>query len=65
MWPLQHKGGFGSAVGNDFRDIVPPRFAGIEAQSVGGAAGQEIPGAFDLGRGERPAVMPFDTLAPI
>jgi hypothetical protein len=57
--PLQDKGGFGWVVGGDFRDIVPPRFARIEAQSLGGAAGQQIPGAFDVGRGERLAVMPL------
>jgi hypothetical protein len=61
--PLQDEGGFGGAVRGDFRDIVPPRFARIEAQPLGGPPGQEIPGAFDVGRGERLAVMPFDPLA--
>ena len=60
---FQHGSDFGGAVRGDFRYIVPPRFARIEAQSLGGPPAQQIPGAFDVGRGERPAVMPFDPLA--
>jgi PAS domain S-box-containing protein len=63
--PLQHKGGRGGAVGGDFRNVVPPRFARIEAQPLGSATGQQVPGAFDVGGSERLAVMPSHPLAQL
>ncbi len=51
------------AVGGHLRKVAVPRFARIETQLVGRLAGQQIPGAFDVLRGERFAVMPFNALA--
>ena len=63
--PLQHKGHGVIAVGHDIVEIAIPRLARVEPQLVGRFAGQQIPGAFDVVRGKRLAVMPFDALAQL
>jgi hypothetical protein len=56
---FQHESDFRGAAGVDFRDVVLPRFARVEAQPLGGAGDQQIPGAFDVGRGEGPPSRPL------
>ena len=51
------------AVGRDLDEVVVPGLARVDAQLLGRLALQQIPGAFDVGGGERLAVMPFDALA--
>ena len=46
-------------------EVAVPGFAWVDAKLLHRHAGQEIPGAFDVSRGERLAVMPFDTLAEL
>jgi hypothetical protein len=58
--PLQYEGRFEIAVYLDVSDIVPPGFARVGAEAFLAAPRQEVPGAFDVGRGEGLAVMPFD-----
>ena len=60
--PLQVKRRLIVVVGGDVVEIGPPRLAGVEAQFFLRLALQQIPGAFDVGGGERLAVMPFDAL---
>jgi hypothetical protein len=60
--PLQMKGDLIVAVGGDLLDIAVPRFARVDAELVGRALQQRVPGAFDVTRGERLAIMPFDSL---
>jgi hypothetical protein len=62
--PLQHQGAFGRRILDDFHDVFPPRLPWIEPQLLGGAAGQQIPGASDVGGGELLAVMPKLGLDP-
>src|SRR4029077_13575960 len=49
-------------VGGDVGDVVPPRFARVDAQLFGALPLQQIHRAFDVGGGERLPVMPFDAL---
>ena len=44
----------------DLAEIAVPRLARVEAQFLLRLALQEVPGTFDVGGGERLAVMPFD-----
>ena len=60
--PLQAEGDLVIAVRGHLLDIAVPGFARIDAQLLTGLAGKEIPGAFDVLRGERLAVVPFDPL---
>src|SRR6516165_5356643 len=53
------------AVGGDLVEIAVPGFARIDPEFLARLAGQRIPGAFDVGGGERLAVMPFDTLTQV
>ena len=61
--PLQVKARLEIAVGGHLIEVAPPGFARVDAEFVGGFAGQQVPGAFDVGGGKRLAVMPFDALA--
>ena len=63
--PLQHKGDRVIAFGRDLVEIAVPRLARVEAQFLGRLAGQHVPGAFDIGGGERLSVMPFDVVAEL
>src|SRR5260370_849535 len=63
--PLQAEGHLVIAIGDDLLEVAVPGFARIEAQLVGRLAQQQVPGAFDVLGGERPAVMPFDALAQL
>ena len=61
--PLQMEGDLVIAVGRDVLDVAVPGLARVDAELVGVDAAQPIPGAFDVGRGERLAVVPFDAVA--
>ena len=61
--PLQVKGDLVVAVGRDLLDVAIPRLARIDPELVGVDPAQPVPGAFDVGRGERLAVVPFDAAA--
>src|SRR5262249_38931864 len=50
------------AIGVDLGEIVVPGLARVDPQLFGGLALHQIPRAFDVGGGERLAVMPFHTL---
>ena len=60
--PLQMKRDLVIAVGRHLRDIVEPGLARVDAQFLRSLALQQIDRAFDVGGGERLAVMPFDAL---
>ena len=60
--PLQVKGDLVVAVGRHLRHIVEPGFARVDAQLFLRLALQQVDRAFDVGGGERLAVMPFDAL---
>jgi hypothetical protein len=51
------------AVGRHFGEVAVPRLARIDPQFVVRFAEQQAPGAFDVRRGERLAVVPLDALA--
>src|SRR5260221_6177533 len=51
------------AFGSDGVEIAVPALARVDAQFLGRLALQQIPGAFDIGGGDRLAVVPFDALA--
>src|SRR5260370_6383908 len=61
--PFQVEGDFVVAVRGYFVEIEEPGFAVVEAQLFLGFSGQQIVSAFDVGSGERLAVMPFAALA--
>src|SRR5271165_7576951 len=50
------------AAGGDLVEIAVPGFAGIDPEFLVRLAGKRLPGAFDVGGGERLAVVPFDVL---
>src|SRR5438874_736357 len=60
--PLQYECHLVVAVGRHLVEVAVPGFTRVDAQLVTRAAEQQIPGAFDIGGGERFAVVPFDTL---
>src|SRR6202011_4455251 len=62
---LQMEGCFAVATSSDTVDVVEPSLAVVEAQLFLRLASQEVVGAFDVGGGERPAVVPFDALAQL
>jgi hypothetical protein len=57
------KGDFKIAFRRDFRELVVPALARVDAELLAGLAGQQIPGAFDVFGGKRLAIVPFDALA--
>ena len=61
--PLQDKSSLVVAVRGDLFDVVVPGLARIEAELLARLAGQHVPSAFDVVRGEGFAVVPFDVLA--
>src|SRR5712671_6766701 len=61
--PLQVKSHLALAVCRYFVEVEKPSLAVIEAQFLLGFSAQQIVGAFDVGGGERLAVMPVDALA--
>jgi hypothetical protein len=63
LWPFQPEGDLEIPVGGHGIEIVVPRFARVDARLVVPCAGQQIPGAFDVFGGERPAIMPLDAAA--
>ena len=60
---LQHKSYTVIAIGRDLVEVAIPGLARIEAKLLARFAEQHVPGAFDVVRGERLAVVPFDALA--
>src|SRR6516165_2189875 len=62
LWALQVKGDLVVAAGRDLVEIAIPGLAGIDPEFLARLAGQCVPGAFDVGGGERFTVVPFDTL---
>src|SRR5262249_56009312 len=63
--PLQVEGDFMVAVRGDLRDVAVPRLARVDAELVGAALHQRVPGAFYVPGGEWLAVMPFDALTQV
>ena len=63
--PLQIERGLEIAVGGDVVDLIVPGLARVLAELLLRLAHQHVEGAFDVGRGERLAVMPFDALAQL
>ena len=61
--PLQGEGDRVIAFGRDIVEVAVPRLARVEPQLVRRFPVQHVPGALDVGRGERLSVMPFDALA--
>src|SRR5438105_66583 len=55
---------FNSGIPTQIRSSLPATKASMRVDPERGRrlAGERVPGAFDVGRGERPAVMPFDAL---
>ncbi len=62
---LQVQCRFERPVGRRFLQVDPPALAIIEAQLFLALIGQQVERAFDVGRGERLAVMPFDAVAQL
>ena len=60
--PLQVERRFEIAVCRDVADLVVPGLSRVLAEFLLRLAHQHVEGAFDVGRGERLAVMPFDAL---
>ena len=60
--PLQIEGDLEVAVGRDVVDELVPGLARVLAELLRRFAHQHVEGAFDVGRGERLAVVPFDAL---
>ena len=60
--PLQDERHLVIAVGDDLGEVGVPGLARVDAQPLGALALYQVPGAFDVGGGERLAVMPFDPL---
>jgi hypothetical protein len=50
------------AVGRDLSEVAIPGFARLDPELVAPPAGECVPGAFNVGRGEWLAVAPFDIL---
>ena len=63
--PLQLEGGLEVAIGRHVVDLIVPGLARVLAELLLRLAHQHLEGAFDVGRGERLAVMPFDALAQL
>ena len=63
--PLQHESHLVVAVGLDLGKIAVPALARVDAQLVGRLALHQFPGAFDVGGGERLAVVPLHPLAQL
>src|SRR5215469_913063 len=61
--PAQLEGNLIVAVGGHLLEVAIPRFAWIETKLLARLADQQVPGAFDVPCGQRPAVVPFDALA--
>ena len=59
---LQHKRHRVIAFRHDVFEVAVPGLARVEPQLLLRFAGQHVPGAFDVGRRKRLAVMPFDAL---
>jgi hypothetical protein len=60
---LQMEGNLKVAVGGHLFEVTVPGLARIEAKLLDRLAGQQIPSAFDVLGGERPAVVPSDIVA--
>ena len=63
--PLQVERDLEVAVGRDVVDLVVPGLARVLAEFLRRLAHQHVEGAFDVGGGERLAVMPLDALAQL
>ena len=63
LWAVQTEGDLIVAVDTDLVEVAVPRLARIEAKFLGRLAGQQVPRAFHILRGERLAVVPSDTVA--
>ena len=63
--PLQFEGRFVIAVDGHVVDLVVPGLSRVLPELLLRLAHQHVEGAFDVGRGERLAVMPFDALAQL
>jgi hypothetical protein len=63
--PLQNKGDFIIPIGDNFGEVIVPGLTRVDAQPFGSLALHQVPGAFDVGRSERLAVVPFYTLAQV
>ena len=63
--PGQMEGRLEIALGRHTGKILVPAFAKIQPEFGFGVPGQHIPGAFDVGRGERLAVVPLHALAQV
>src|SRR6266478_9149939 len=57
------KGDFVVAIDGDLGQVAVPALARIDPQLLAGPAGQRVPGAFDVLRRKRLAVVPLDTRA--
>ncbi len=51
------------AVNGDLVEVTIPGFARVDPELLARLSSEHVPGAFDVGGGERLAVMPFDALA--
>src|SRR5947209_7594558 len=60
--PMKMKGGLAVAVGSDLFEIAEPDLSRVDAKLLFRFAEQQIVSAFDVGGGERLAVVPFDAL---
>ena len=60
---FQPKGDFAVAVRHDLLKVTVPRLTGVDAQLFARSAGQHIPGAHDIFRRERFAVVPLHPFA--
>ena len=63
--PLQMENRLVVALGGHVRQIEVPGPAVVDPELVLALVEQQVPGAFDVGGGERLAVMPFDALAQL
>src|SRR5215813_7819643 len=57
--PAQLEGNLIVAVGGHLLEVAIPRFAWIETKLLARLADQQVPGAFDVPCGQRPAVVPL------
>src|SRR5262249_50681237 len=55
--PLEAERDLMVTVGGDLFEVAVPGFARVDTQLLGRFAGDQVPGAFDVGGGERLAVM--------
>ena len=59
---MKMKRRFTVAIGGDLFEIAEPDLSRVDAKLLFRFAEQQIVGAFDVGGGERLAVVPFDAL---